>query len=78
MDPIGFLGLCRQEMDRLIEQSPTIPESVIASFDKEFDKKPNLKQPDICGGIERTRIFTGTQSRSLSRSHRHHRTLAIS
>jgi hypothetical protein len=63
MDCMGFIDLARQEMDRLIEQSPSIPEIIIKRFDTEFDKQPNLKQPDICGGIEHTRIYRDNKRR---------------
>jgi len=62
MDPMDFLNLSRQELDRLIEQSPAIPESIIKAFDKEFDRDVKLKQPDVCGGIERTKIFNNNKT----------------
>lgn len=39
----------RQEMDRLLSQSPSIPQVIINQFNKEF---PNLQnKPDICNGL---------------------------
>jgi hypothetical protein len=44
-------------MDRLIEQSPQLPDSVIEAFELEFQDKPNLKKPDIAHGIEHTKVY---------------------
>jgi hypothetical protein len=56
-DPKNFIKGCRLEMDRLIEQSPQLPDSVIDAFELEFQDKPNLKKPDIAHGIEHTKIY---------------------
>ena len=42
----SFLDSCKQEYDRLIEQSPIIPKNIVLTFNKKFKKKkfskPNL------------------------------------
>ena len=63
IEAMDFLKICRGELDRLIEQSPQIPDDVIAEFEKEFKATPNLKVPDICHGIEHTTIFDAKKSR---------------
>jgi len=63
MDSLDFLKICRAELDRLIEQSPAIPDDVIAAFEKEFADNKRLRRPDICHGLDRTRVFDSTQSR---------------
>lgn len=63
MDSLDFLKICRAELDRLIEQSPAIPDDVIASFEKEFADNKKLRRPDICHGLDHTRVFDSTQSR---------------
>jgi hypothetical protein len=65
MDSMDFITLSRQELDRLIEQSPVIPESIITKFDREFDKVKDLKQPDVCGGIEHTKVYDSKKSRMI-------------
>ena len=65
MDCMDFLNICRQDLDRLIEQSPPIPEDVIAMFEEEFKDVPNLKRPDICHGLEHTVPFNSTKPRLL-------------
>ncbi len=39
----------RQEMDRLLSQSPSIPQVIINQFNKEFPELQN--KPDICNGL---------------------------
>jgi len=62
-DCMTFLKICRTELDRLIEQSPTIPDSVIAACRTEFKQYPNVKKPEIVGDIDTTHIFVDTNSR---------------
>ncbi len=56
-DCMQFLKMCRSELDRLIEQSPTIPSAVIESCRKEFSKFPKVRRPEIVGDIDTTQIF---------------------
>ncbi len=55
-DSMDFIKVCRNELDRLIEQSPPIPEKIIATFEKEF-RAIQIKKPDICNHLERTSIY---------------------
>lgn len=63
IEAMDFLKICRGELDRMIEQSPQIPDDVIAEFEKEFKHIPNLKVPDICHGIEHTTVFDANKAR---------------
>ncbi len=63
IEAMDFLKICRQDLDRLIEQSPPIPDPVIAAFETEFKGIPNLKVPDICHGIEHTRVYDSSKPR---------------
>ena len=62
LDSMDFLKICRAELDRLIEQSPPIPDEIITAFEKEFCNTPRLKKPDIAHGIDHTDIFKDTNS----------------
>ena len=64
-DAMTFLQNCRQDLDRLVEQSPPIPDKVIAAFEKEFKDTLNLKRPDICHGLEHTTVFNSTKPRMM-------------
>ncbi len=63
MDAMSFLKMGRIELDRLIEQSPPIPTKVVTAFMVEFKDKPDIKRPEIAGGIEHTRIYDDSHSR---------------
>ena len=63
LDAMDFLKICRQDLDRLIEQSPPISEDIIKMFEKEFHSVPNLKVPDICHGIEHTHVYNSNDMR---------------
>jgi hypothetical protein len=63
IDAMDFLKICRTELDRLIEQSPPIPEDSIKMFEEKFGDIKGLKKPDICGSLEHTRIFASSNSR---------------
>ena len=52
-----FLKVCRAEYDRLIEQSPTIDDSIICQFKKEF-MKIDICKPDNCNGMHKCKIYT--------------------
>ncbi len=62
-DCMTFLKICRTELDRLIEQSPSIPDNIIAACRTEFKQFPNVKKPEIVGDIDTTHIFVDTNSR---------------
>ena len=63
LDAMDFLKICRQDLDRLIEQSPPISDDVIKMFEHEFREVPNLKMPDICHGIAHTEVFNSSKAR---------------
>lgn len=60
MDAGHFLKLSRQEYDRLMESSPSIPLTITNEFTKTFSGKPgtekhtkfeSIKKPDICDSL---------------------------
>ena len=46
MSGLDFINNCRTELDRLIEQSPNIPEPIVKKFGKRFENHEFIK-PDI-------------------------------
>ncbi len=62
-DCMAFLKTCRNELDRLIEQSPTIPQPIIEECRTEFKKYPKVRKPEIVGDIDTTHIFVDSNSR---------------
>jgi len=63
MDAFAFMKMFRVELDRLIEQSPSIPENVIKAFIVEFKSATDVRKPDIAGELEHTKVFVDTGSR---------------
>ena len=63
MEAFAFLKMFRLELDRLIELSPPIPESIIRSFKHEFRMLADVKRPEITGAIEHTRAFDNSNER---------------
>jgi hypothetical protein len=63
IDCSDFLTMCRAELDRLIEQSPPIPDYIVIEFEDEFENVPVLKRPDIAHGVEHTRIYKNNDNR---------------
>ena len=63
MDAFAFMKMFRVELDRLIEQSPTIPEAIINNFVYEFKEEIDLKKPDITGDLEHTKVFSDSGTR---------------
>ena len=53
---LDFLKVCRAEYDRLIEQSPTIDESIISRFKKVF-KSVDIRKPEVCNGLHRCKVY---------------------
>jgi hypothetical protein len=62
-DCMHFLKTCRAELDRLIEQAPSIPDNVIEACRKEFSQYPKVRKPEIVGDIDTTHVFVDTNSR---------------
>lgn len=63
MDSLDFISLCRQDLDRLIEQSPQIPDDVIERFEVEFKNEQDLERPDICNNLEHTTVYNNSKER---------------
>jgi hypothetical protein len=62
LDCLDFLKISRAELDRLIEQSPAIPDKVIKEFEKEFQDLKSLVRPDIAHGMDHTQVFHDRES----------------
>jgi hypothetical protein len=63
MEAFAFLKMFRIELDRLVEQSPVISESVIVQFKREFRTATDVKKPDIAGVLEHTKVFDNKPER---------------
>jgi hypothetical protein len=63
MDSGNFLKMFRIELDRLIEQSPPIPEEIIKQFNALFKNTPDVIKPEITGILQHTKVYKDTTSR---------------
>jgi hypothetical protein len=55
-----FLKQIREQIDRLNETSPPIPQVVVDKFRKNFTKlKENISVPEICNDIQNVNIYRG-------------------
>lgn len=63
IDSLDFLKICRADLDRLIEQSPPIPQETIDLFTELFGSITDLKRPDICGDLKHTQVFESSEAR---------------
>ncbi len=64
MDAQDFLKVCRSDLDRLIEQSPAIPDKIIRAFEARFGRIKNVQKPDICGDLKHTKVFQSASGMS--------------
>jgi len=63
IEAFAFLKMFRIELDRLIEQSPPIPEDIVKQFKQEFRNNTDLRRPEITGVIEHTPAFDNKAER---------------
>jgi hypothetical protein len=63
IEAFAFLKMFRIELDRLIEQSPPIPEDIVKRFKQEFRNNTDLRRPEITGVIEHTSAFDNKAER---------------
>lgn len=59
-----FLKISRAEYDRLIEQSPTIDDSIIKQFKSTF-KKTLVRVPDTCNGLHPCKIYERSEEEKM-------------
>jgi len=53
-----FLKTIREQIDRLNETSPQVPQIIITAFQKRFDPvPPDISVPEICNGLHKVEIY---------------------
>jgi hypothetical protein len=57
MDALNFLKMFRVELDRLIEQSPPIPQAIIDEFNALFKSNTDVVKPEITGILLHTKVY---------------------
>jgi len=68
-DGLDFVNNCKAEYDRLIEQSPSIPTSILTEFEKEYPLDNVFTKPEILDvrAIPKLKMNTGSVIASLTR-----------
>jgi hypothetical protein len=58
MTPKDMLKIIRDQLDRLLETSPQIPDPIIESFREKFYKTtPNVTKPEITNGLDPIHVY---------------------
>ena len=60
-----FLKICRAEFDRLIEQAPSVDETIISEFNKSF-KETDIIRPEICNGLHKCKIYKPNKEEKIA------------
>ena len=63
IDAMPFLKMMQNEMNRLIEQSPSILSCVLKEFQTKFEKNTDFKKPAVVNGLEHTTAHMDRNSR---------------
>jgi hypothetical protein len=64
-DADTFIRVCRADYDRLLEQSPTVPDKIINLFKTTFKKNKELIRPDICDHLQHLTVYVEKASSEL-------------
>ena len=60
-----FLKICRAEFDRLIEQAPSVDDSIIKEFNTKF-KGIDIIRPEICNGLHKCKIYKPNKDEKIA------------
>ena len=60
-----FLKICRAEFDRLIEQAPSVDETIVKEFNKSF-KDTDIIRPEICNGLHKCKIYKPNKEEKIA------------
>jgi len=64
-----FLKVTRDQLDRMYETSPEVPDVVIAHFKKLFgDTTPEVSKPDITNGLDPIEVYVDEDNRRVKSS----------
>jgi hypothetical protein len=58
IQPQDFLKIIKEELDRLREISPEIPEEIISRYKIYFNDYTEVKKPEICNGLSNIEVYS--------------------
>ena len=62
--------MVRDQLDRLHETAPQVPDSIIEDFKKHFaDTTPEVSKPEITNGLDPIDVYVDEETRKLKTPH---------
>lgn len=62
-----MMKISKQEFDRLMETSPPITEKTVNKFIDKFRDREDIIKPEICDGLQQTKIYDSNQDRIIEK-----------
>lgn len=62
-NPNDLVKICKAEYERLMEQSPLIPDDIVSEFESKFGKRKELLFPDIADHLVHTEAYDDIKER---------------
>jgi hypothetical protein len=63
--PDEFLKLIKNELERLKEISPAIPDDIIAEYKNSFSEYKEVSKPEICNGLDNIHIYSEMEEQQI-------------
>jgi hypothetical protein len=57
MNAKDLLKTMRDQIDRLFETSPAIPDPVVKTFKKQYEDNPDISRPEIANGLDPVKVY---------------------
>jgi hypothetical protein len=61
-----MLKVIREQLERLAETSPQIPDPIIVLFNKNFHDQKNVSKPEITNGLDPIQVYVEHEAGSMS------------
>jgi hypothetical protein len=58
LKPEEFLKLIKEQLERLREVSPQIPDDIIKQYKLQFAEYKDIAKPEICNGLDRIEVYS--------------------
>jgi hypothetical protein len=58
LKPEEFLKLIKEQLERLREVSPQIPDDIIKQYKQEFSNYTDVAKPEICNGLDKIEVYS--------------------
>jgi hypothetical protein len=58
LKPEDFLKLIKEQLERLREVSPQVPDQIIQEYKKQFSHYVDVSKPEICNGLDKIEVYS--------------------